>query len=275
MKKKLFDTILFAVLLYVALTAFLYFYQRHLLYFPGGPRPAPEALGVPQPEIANITPEQGLDLTGWYWPATEEGKPVIVYFHGNGQAYQYWMNKTSLFRYLGFGVLFAEYRGYGGNSGKPSEQGLYRDARAYMGWLQDERDIKPEDVILYGESLGTAVAVQIATEYPVRAVVLESPFTAAVDVARRQYPIFPVSYLMHDQFLSRDKIGDIAAPLLFLHAERDGIIPIRFARELYEAAPEPKSFVTIEQGGHNDLYDSGAFPHVRQFLEAHIGKAQN
>ncbi len=237
------------------------------MYFPGGDRPGYQALGLEEaPVIARVKPDNWLEIEGWFWPPEDGDMPVIVFFHGNGQAYEYWSEKLAYFRDEGYGTLLAEYRGYAGNSGDPSEAGLYADARAYIEWLRDTKNIQPQDLVLYGESLGTGIAVQMGKEYQVRALVLESPFSSAADVAAATYPFFPVSWLMSDQYLSIEKTATLKMPKLFLHALNDEIINIRFARKLYNKMPEPKRFVTIESGGHNDLYDNGAALHVLEFL---------
>lgn len=252
-----------AALFYVALTVFLYFYQRNLLYFPGGPRPALEA--AVQPEIISVTPEDGIELEGLYWPA-QDGLLTLVFFHGNGQAYQYWVDKLMNHQKLGYGVFFTDYRGYGGTKGQPSEQGIYTDARAFISALASQKSVSTEDMIFYGESLGTGVAVQMATEYSPKALILESAYSATVDVAKGRYGVFPVELLMKDKFISRDKIGELTMPKLFIHAGRDIIIPIKYGRKLYKAAPEPKLWVTIPEAGHNNLYDHGAALHIHEFL---------
>jgi fermentation-respiration switch protein FrsA (DUF1100 family) len=260
-------TLIFNLLLiYLAVLTFLYFYQRHMMYFPGDARPAPEALGISAPEIVVLNPEDGLMIEGWFWPPSKAGYETIVFFHGNGQDYQYWMNKLKLFRDQGYGTLHAEYRAYGGNPGRPSEDGFYRDAKAYMNWLQQVKRTDFGQIVLYGESLGTGIAVQMATEFPVKAMLLESAYTSVADVAQSKYPIFPVHWLLKDQYQSIQKIAALKMPKFFIHAAQDQVIPIRFGQRLYEAALEPKTFVTIEASGHNDLYDNGAPLHVLAFL---------
>ncbi|MEM7651230.1 MAG: alpha/beta hydrolase [Pseudomonadota bacterium] len=252
-----------AVLFYAGLTAFLYVYQRNMLYFPGGPRPQIEADIAPQ-TIA-VTPEEGIDLEGWYWPA-EQGFPTIVFFHGNGQAYQYWVNKLSVYREQGYGAYFTDYRGYGGFPGKPTEEGIYQDARSFIRALKEERGIAEEDMIFYGESLGTGVAIQMATEFAPKALVLESAYSATSDVAKSRYWMFPVDLLMKDQFRSIDKIGALTMPKFFIHGAEDQIIPVKFSQKLFDAAPESKELKIIPNAEHNNQYDHGAALHISAFL---------
>lgn len=262
-RKKLMDFIITALLLYACLMVFLYVYQRNLQYFPAGPRPVIQS-EAPY-EIIPVTPESDITLEGLYWPG-EQTLPTIVFFHGNGQAYQYWADKLAPYRKEGYGVLFADYPGYGGYPGKPTEQGIYNAARAFINALQEKHAIKPDNMVFYGESLGTGVAVQMATEFLPKALILESAYSSTADIAKSRYWMFPVDVLMKDQYRSIDKIGALTMPKLFIHAERDAVIPIRFSQKLYDAAPEQKKIITNPNGGHNDLFENGMALHIQSFL---------
>ncbi len=252
-----------AALVYVIALGFMYFNQRNMMYFPATERPDPAAYGAQDVvEIVRVSTEDGLDLEGWYIAPSEPGKPVIVNFHGNAGHYGDRLGKMAGFVRAGYGLLLAEYRGYGGNPGTVSEQGLYQDARAYLDWL-GEKDV---ETVLYGESLGSGVAVQMATEHMVGAVVLEAPYSTIADVAQSIYFFMPVKWLMKDQYRSTDKIAAIKAPLLIVHGEKDSTIPIRFARKLYQAAVQPKTFVELENAAHNNIYEYGAERHILDFL---------
>lgn len=259
------DFVWAAILFYAIFTVILYFGQRNFLYFPAGERESIESLTGTHPEILKVTTQDDLSYDAWYWPA-KTGQETLIFFHGNGQAYQYWVNKMMTHIRLGYGVLFTDYRGYGGFKGRPSEQGIYKDARAFITTLNTQKNILFDDMIFYGESLGTGVAVQMATEFTPKALILESPYSGTNEVAKARFPIFPVDFLMKDQYRSIDKITALKMPKLFLHAQHDGIIPIRFGKALFEAAPEPKIFITIKNGGHNDLYENGAPLHIANFL---------
>lgn len=254
-----------ALLVYLAAVAFLYFYQRNLMYFPDTSRPKPSVAGVFDIELAEVATVDGLELEGWYFPP-RDGQAIIVYFHGNADNLGGRVPKIEVYLERGYGVLLAGYRGYGGNPGSPSEEGLYKDARAYIDWLVQNKSTRPEDMILYGESLGSGVAVQMATEYNVKAIVLEAPFSAATAVAKKTYFYVPVDLLMRDQYRNIDKIGDIDVPLLFIHGSRDNVTPVEIGRRLFEAANEPKTFVELPNAMHNDVYDHGAALHVLKFL---------
>ncbi|HRC27668.1 MAG TPA: alpha/beta fold hydrolase, partial [Alphaproteobacteria bacterium] len=205
-------------------------------------------------EGVEVKTDDGLALEGWFFPPPEDSaKPVLVYFHGNAGSIQ---NRGPVVRPWmedGYGVLLVEYRGYGGNPGSPSEEGLYEDARAWLGWLAGH-GIADGRVIVYGESLGSGVAVQMAMEHPgLLAVVLQSAYTSLPDVARLSYPYVPVNLLMKDRFETLDKIGSLNVPVLLLHGARDPLIPVAQANALYEAAVEPKRIVVFPEGRHNDL----------------------
>lgn len=262
-RKKAMDLLIGFILFYAAITAFLYFYQRNMQYFPGGPRP--ELQSPFEPEIINVTPEDGISLQGFYWPA-KEGFPTVVFFHGNGQGYQYWIDKLMALHQQGYGTFFTDYRGYGGQPGKPTEQGIYRDARSFLQAFNTEKSVPFSDMVFYGESLGTGVAIQMATEFPPKALILESAYSSTADIAKARYWMFPVELLMKDQYRSIDKIDNLKMPKLFIHAADDRVINIKFARRLYEAAPEPKQFVEIGKGGHNDLFDHSLALHISSFL---------
>lgn len=259
------DFLLALALVYGLVCGALFVMQRGMMYFPGGAAPSFDTLGIDAPDLAEVQTKDGLSITGWYWPARDTDKPTVVYFHGNAQEYTGRVQKALMFREAGYGFFFAGYRGYGGNEGAPSEQGLYADARAYLNWLVG-RGVRPAQMVLLGESLGTGVAVQMATEVDIAAVILESPYSATTDVAKLSYFMFPVELLMKDQYRSIDKIQDINAPLFIIHGAQDTLIPIGLAQNLYKKAQEPKSFVSLDAAGHNDMMRHGVVEHMLDFL---------
>lgn len=164
----------------------------------------------------------------------------------------------------GTGLLALSYRGFGGSTGHPTEPGLLRDAAAAYAFAVAR--YKPERIALWGESLGTAVAIAIAAEHPVGAVILESPFTSAADIAAARYPIFAVRLLMKDPFPSDERVGRVTAPVLVIHGDRDNIVPIRFGERLYALIRSPKRFVRLPGAGHNDHDEHGTMEVVANFL---------
>lgn len=256
------------VIAYLALLAYLYFYQRQLLYFPDRSRPQLGELRQIGVRDVRLMTEDGLDLMSWYLPP-REGRPVIAYFHGNGGNIAYRADRVQRFAREGYGVLLLEYRGYGGNPGAPSEAGLLADARAGLKFLRAE-GIAAGRVVLYGESLGTAVAVYAATQQPAGAIVLESPFTSIAAVAQHHYPFVPAALLLADRFESLSRIGMVKAPLLVLQGGDDGVVPARFGEALLAAANEPKERWFVPRAGHEDLAGFGALDAVVAFIERHV-----
>ena len=166
------------------------------------------------------------------------------------------------------GVLLAEYRGFGGNGGTPREQGLYADARAAIGFL-GRQGVGPGRMVLFGESLGSGVAVQMATEYACAALVLEAPYSSVVDVAQDRYWMFPVKALVKDRYNSTAKIGKVRCPILIMHGTADRVIPIKFGERLFALAPSPKEMKVYPGLGHVGFDELGAFNAVLDFLRRH------
>jgi fermentation-respiration switch protein FrsA (DUF1100 family) len=253
-----------AVVVYLGLGAGLFALQRKLIYIPDRSTPERAEFGAQDMEEVSYETADGVVLRAWYKAPARDDRPVIVYFHGNAGHIGYRVGKVRPYLDAGYGVFLASYRGYGGNAGAPSEEGLYADARAALDYLA----VADDPAVFYGESLGTAVAIQMATERNVHAIVLESPFSSAVDIARKQFPIYPVDLMTKDKYDSAAKVGAVTAPLLVVHGERDAIIPPRFGHRLIAAAPAGTTVRIIETAGHNDLYNHGAADVILEFLNA-------
>ncbi|MDJ0894597.1 MAG: alpha/beta hydrolase [Alphaproteobacteria bacterium] len=265
--------LLTCLIAYVVIVAALYLVQRQLIYFPSTERPRPADWNLPDMSAQALTAADGVEVYAWYRPA-ERGRATMVFFCGNAGHVGYRAEKVRTFLDAGLGVLLLSYRGYGGNGGAPSEQGLYADARAAMVFL-DQRGVAPETIVLYGESLGSGIATQIALERaavgnPVGAMVLEAPYTSVVDVAQDRFPWIPVRFLVRDRFDNQSRIDQAAAPLLVIHGHRDRVIPFRFGRRLYEAASQPKQFHELPEASHNDLYNFGTAAVIVEFLDRHL-----
>jgi pimeloyl-ACP methyl ester carboxylesterase len=252
-----------ALCLYIGLAALLYLTQRSLMYFPETIHTAPAQAGLPEAEEVALTAPDDVHVIAWHVPPAND-KPVIVYFHGNGGALRY---RVERFRRLiadGIGLLALEYRGYGGLGGSPSERGLIADAEAAYGFAAAH--YPPQKLVLWGESLGSGVAVAIAAEKPVGRVILEAPFTSAEAVGAEHYWYMPVRLLMKDQFRSDQRIGKVTAPLLILHGAQDRIVPYALGERLFDLANKPKHIVRFLDGGHEDLDANGALDAVGRFL---------
>jgi uncharacterized protein len=254
-----------AACFYGALVGVLFLCQRRLLFRPSRSRPELGKLGLLGVREVAVTTADGLSLVSWYLPPVS-GRPVVLYLHGNGGHIGYRAERLRCFAGEGYGVLLLEYRGYGGNPGKPSEEGFYADAEAATAFL-DRQAIAPGRIVLWGESLGSAIAVYLAAERTVAGVVLEAPFTSAVAVAQWHYPFVPATKLMRDRFDALSRIGRIDSPLLVLHGGRDTVVPIRFGRSLFDAAPGPKEGWFEPRGEHEDLAAFGALDAAFDFIE--------
>jgi fermentation-respiration switch protein FrsA (DUF1100 family) len=257
--------VLVPLVAYLAVLSFLYLVQRQLLYFPDRWLPPVSALADLGVREVRLTTADGLTLVSWYVPP-REGRPAIAYFHGNGGSIAHRIERLQRFAQEGYGVLLAEYRGYGGNPGSPSEAGLHADAAAALDFLAVEGIAGPR-LVLFGESLGSAVAVAAAAEREVAALILESPFTSIAAVAQHHYPFVPVALLIRDRFDCFAPIGRVRAPILMLQGGNDRVVPARFGRALYDAAPEPKEAWFAADGGHEDLVRFGAIDAAIAFIE--------
>jgi uncharacterized protein len=253
-----------AAALYAMLCGGLYVVQRQILYIPDRNRPSVATVGLAGVRDIFITTSDGLRLLAWYAPP-HPGGTVIAYFHGNGGHIGYRAERLKRLVRAGFGALFLEYRGYGGNPGTPTQDGLFADARAALDFLANQ-GIRAERTVLYGESLGSGVAVQMASERPVAAVVLEAPYDSVAAVARRHYAFVPVNLMLKDRFDSIARISAVQAPILLMHGERDTIVPVEAGRRLFAAANEPKEIWTAPDGGHNDLALYGALDVAVDFV---------
>lgn len=256
-------TAVIALCLYAALATTIYLAQRSLMYFPDTAHVLPAAAGLPEAEEVPLTAADGARVAAWHVPP-RDGKPVILYFHGNGGALRF---RVERFRRLiadGIGLLALEYRGYGGLAGSPSEEGLIADAQVAYRFAAAR--YPAQQLVLWGESLGSAVAIAIAAERPVGRVILEAPFTSAVAVGARHYWYLPVSLLMKDQFRSDTRIGKVTVPVMIMHGVHDRVVPYAMGEQLFDLANQPKHFVRFLDGGHEDLDANGALDAVGRFL---------
>ena len=247
---------------YGGLIALLYVSQRALQYFPERVRTAPAEAGLPEAVEVMLDTVDGERVVAWHVPPREQ-QPVVIYFHGNGASLRWRVDRFRALIADGSGLVALSYRGYGGSSGRPTEAGLINDALAAYDFARGR--YQPQRIVLWGESLGSAVAVALAAEHPVGHVILQSPFTSALDIATHRYWFVPVRMLMKDQFRSDLRIGKITAPVLVLHGDRDTVVPIRLGERLFDMINAPKRFVRFPGIGHNDL-GMPAVAAAKQFL---------
>lgn len=238
---------------YIGLVVFLYLFKASYVYFPELPsrrvENSPAAAGLAF-ESLQIATEDGETLDGWYVPA-HEARATLLYLHGNGGNIGHRVEIIELFHRLGLAVLIIDYRGYGRSTGKPGEAGTYCDAEAAWRYLTETRHIPAADIVLYGESLGGAIAARLAQRHSPRALVLYATLTSVPDMAHELYPYLPTSLLARYRYDTRAALATVRCPLLILHSREDEIIPFHHARELLAAVPGAKRLVEL-RGGHND-----------------------
>ncbi len=263
LRRVLLALIVVAVTLYAGAMVYLYTQQTHLLYLAKAGAETPDIEGLPIQDVRISTPD-GQTLQAWYEPP-QPGKPVILFLHGQGAALELGKWRYIRMHKEGVGYLALAYRGFSGSTGSPTEKGLLTDGVAAYDWLKGQ-GFKDSDIVIHGHSLGTGVATYVATQRPARALILEAPFTAAVDVARGRYPYMPVDLLMRDTFKSRDRIRGVHMPLLIIHGTADTVVPYAEGKALYGLANAPKTFVTLPGSEHNTLTRDGAYDIYWKFL---------
>jgi fermentation-respiration switch protein FrsA (DUF1100 family) len=251
--------------IYLSVIAVYYVQQRSYLFHPSTIRVAPGKLNLKDVAEMELRTPDGETLVAWYG-LPEPGSPTVFYLHGNAGALAQRASRAQLFRSQGYGIFMLAYRGFSGSTGSPSEALIVGDALMAYDRLAS---FTPADskIVVYGESLGTGVAVQVAAKRKPAGLVLESPFSSAVDVGAYLYPFLPVHWLLKDRFESIDYIHDVTAPLLVLHGEQDRIVPAYMGKKLFAAAPGPKQGYFIADATHYTLYDHGAFEKIRSFLD--------
>lgn len=256
-------------LLYAGMAFLLYALQGQLLYQPGRELGGtPRDIGLVYEDVTLVT-DDGYRLHGWYLPA-DARQPTVLFFHGNAGNVSHRLDTLRLFHRLGLNTLIIDYRGYGRSEGAPSEPGTYLDATAAWRYLVDDRGVPCEDIVVFGRSLGAAVATWLAARYPPRALVLESAFTSVPDLAAKLYPFLPVRLLSRYQYNNRSWIAQITRPVLVVHSVADEIIPFAHGQALFEAAPEPKRLLVI-RGSHNDgflISEEAYLKGISSFLDA-------
>ena len=255
--------LLFALSGYVALVGMLYLAQRSLLYLPDTRRLNPADVGLPMAEEAALQSADGVRVSAWHVPPRGT-MPVVIYFQGNGVGLNLRAERFRKITADGTGLVALNYRGYGGSGGRPSEAGIILDAKAAYDFAAQRYGA--DRIVLWGESLGTGVAVALAAEQPVARIILESPYTSIADIAASIYWFVPVRTLLTDSFRSDQRIGKVTVPVLVVHGERDAIVRISYGERLYELIRGPKQFIRLPNAGHND-HDSHGLPEmVKPFL---------
>ncbi|HEY7514480.1 MAG TPA: alpha/beta hydrolase [Vicinamibacteria bacterium] len=245
-------------------------FEKSLIYHPSREHDvSARALGLAHESVA-LTAEDGVRLDALFLPA-KDSRVTVLLAHGNAGNLSHRLDRVIFLQArLRADVLLFDYRGYGRSEGSPDEEGTYRDGRAAYRWLVEQRGVSPDRLVLFGESIGSAVALDLAVSRPCRALVLEAPFTSVPDMARVVLPFLPRAFV-RTQYDNLAKVGRLRVPLLVLHGDRDEVVPFSQGRRLFESAPEPKRFYSIPGAGHNDTYLVGGDAYwstVAEFLEA-------
>ncbi len=263
----LWKIVLAAFSLYMGVALALYFLQRKLVFSPDPTYVSPDDVELQGIEEVVLKSKQGHKLYSWYMKAAPS-KPTLLFFHGNGGNVA---NREEKFRQLkaqGFGVFMLGYRGFGGSEGKPSEAAFVQDAFVAFDYLRDVAKLNEDKIVIYGESIGTSVATQLAARVEAKALILEAPMSSVTAIAQARYPYLRVRPFLRDRFESDRFIAKIAMPLLVIHGGEDEVIPLEFGQALFDAAVEPKHMKVIQEAGHNDLYEYPLVDEVVRFLSS-------
>jgi len=242
----------------------IFLYQRKIIFNVSGKPNKPEDYGLSTIKELKIQTSDGVDLLAWF-SMPKSNLPLLVYFHGNSFDIAERAHRIKRYINNGWGVLLLAWRGYSGNLGKPTEKNLYIDGESAIKWIIDNLNFDYENLIIYGESLGCAVAVDLGTRYKFKSIVLESPFTSILDIARRRYKIYPVKYFILDKFDNYSKIDKILSPVLIISGKKDEVVPHSHSDKLFLKANNPKKNLFIDEAMHNNLYDFNIDKEVIEF----------
>jgi len=256
--------LLIIFIIYLSILVILYFFQRSLLYHPSENNYFRDNLTVSIDKIKIIT-KDNIELLGWYHKKDSQNYKTILFLHGNAGSLENRIHKINHFENMDINFLIIAWRGFSGNKGKPTEKGLYDDARSAVRWLEKEGVMK-KDIIIYGESLGTAVATEIVQNNNFAGLILESPFTSMIDAAKNKYPFFPIRFLLKDKYESIKKIKNIKSPILIMHGEVDKIVPFWMGKKMYNLANEPKYSFFSEHDNHMMDYNEMLLNSLKEFI---------
>jgi len=265
-KMILFKSLFVIISAYIIVMIFLYFYQRNLLYHPTENNYSGDKLTVEIKKVKIIT-EDNLELLGWYHEKDNKKFKTILYLHGNAGSLENRIHKINNFQDMDINFLILSWRGYSKNKGSPSEAGLYIDARGAVEWLNKKGIIK-ENIIIYGESLGTGVATEIAQNENFAGIILESPFTSMIEAGKTKYPIFPIKFLLKDKYESNKKIKNIKSPILIMHGKADKLVPFWMGEKLFNLANDPKYSYFPENDDHMMEFNKDLVNSIDQFVKS-------
>jgi len=266
MNKFFYISLLLGLITYLIILTYIYLFQRNLLYDPLVNGYQGNEINFDYEEIF-IQNKERIKLKAWLHEKDLINKKTIVFFHGNAGNLENRNYKLNELSKLDVNFLIVAYRGFSGNQGKPSEQGLYEDARSTLNWLK-MKGVKDKNLILYGESLGTAVAIEAAQNKDLAGIILESPFTSMIDLAQKYYPFFPVKLLLKDKYETIKKLPTINSPLLVLHGKLDTIVPFSMGKKLFEKANDPKFKYFVNNDDHMMRYDQELLDEIKKFISS-------
>ena len=262
--KYLYLTVTSVTLAYLIINLFIYFYQRNLLYNPSENNYLNDKINFNYKEIF-IETDKNIKLKSWFINKDLKEFKTVVFFHGNAGNLLNRVHKINELNKLDINILLTSWRGFSGNKGKPSEKNLYYDAQQIIDWLKVQ-GLDNKDIVLYGESLGTGVATELASKNNFGGIILESPFTSMVDTAKIYYPYLPVNFLLKDRYDSKSKISDIKTPILIMHGKMDNIVPQKMGLELFEKANSPKYNYFPEKDDHMMEYNKQLLNKIKLFI---------
>ena len=254
------------VFAYFLLLIFTYFFQRNLLYHPNVNSYSDDKILVNIKKV-KIKTNDNIDLISWYHNKNKKDYKTILFLHGNAGSLENRIHKINHFKNMNVNFLIIAWRGFSGNEGSPTEEGLYEDANAAVRWLEFN-GIKKKNIIIYGESLGTAIALEIAQNKNFAGIILESPFTSMIDVGKKKYPILPVKLLLKDKYQSDIKIKNIQSPILIMHGKADNLVPFNMGEKMYELADNPKYSYFTEYDNHMMHYDEKLVSVLKKFIKS-------
>ncbi len=256
--------LLIIALVYFFVLIYTYIFQRSLLYHPAENNCSNDQLSI-SVEKVKIATQDNIELLSWYHNKNINNYKTILFLHGNAGSLKNRIHKINHFKDVDVNFLLLAWRGFSGNDGKPTEEGLYEDARSAINWLKS-KGIKENNIIIYGESLGTGVAIEIAQKKNFSGIILESPFTSMIDAAKDKYPYLPVRLMLKDKYESNKKIKNINIPILIMHGKIDNIVPFYMGKKMYELANEPKYFYFSEYDNHMMEYNEKLINTLKNFI---------
>ena len=265
-RNNLLQIILIIFFIYFLVLVFLYFYQRNLLYHPNENNYSEDKISV-DIENVRIKTSDNIELLGWYHEKNLKDFKTLIFFHGNAGSLENRIHKLNHFRDMNINFLIIAWRGFSGNNGNPSEQGLYEDGKSAIDWLI-KKGVSEKNLILYGESLGTGVATHLAQNKNFAGVILETPFTSMIDAAKKFYPYIPVKLLLKDKFENYKKIKNINSPILIMHGEVDQLVPFSMGKKIYEIANKPKYSYFTKYDNHMMEYDENLVLALKSFIKS-------